>query len=121
MNLAGHAWTQIVFPITLIQREINEINDHDYVQRHGVRLARILAASADGLHRISLTFTRLPVGGPYTSVNIQYVGPQRFRTFDEYDHLQSRGGTLEERSGGPPAAGRRRNDTAVFEGWRRRE
>ena len=97
VNLAGHAWTQIVFQITNLDPEIN---DHDYVQRHGVRFAQIVASSADGLHRIRLQFTRFPVGGPYTSVNIQYVGPQRFRTFDEYNHHQSRGGTLEELRGG---------------------
>jgi hypothetical protein len=118
VNLGGHAWTQIVFAITLIRQEIN---DRAYVQRHGVRHAQILAASADGLHRISLRFTHFPAGGPYTSVNIQYVGPQRFRTFDEYDHFESRGGTLEELDGGPPAAGRETSDPRVFEGWRRRE
>jgi hypothetical protein len=114
VNLAGPAWTQTVFHITSLRPEINE---HDYVQRHGVRLAQILAASADGLHRIRLQFTRLPVGGPYTSVCIQYVGPQRFNTFDDRNISQARGGALEEAHGGPPAAGRRSNDPAVFEGW----
>ena len=118
VNLAGHAWTQTVFHIVSLRPEIN---DHNYVQRHGIRFAQILAASADGLHRISLRFTRFPVGGPYTSVNIQYVGPQRFRTFGDYNHHQDRGGTLEEVRGAPslPAVGRPLDDTGVFEGWRR--
>jgi hypothetical protein len=118
VNLTGHAWTQIVFQIASLRPENN---DHDYVQRHGVRFAQILAASADGLHRISLRFTHFPVGGPYTSVNIQYVGPQRFRTFDEYNHHQSLGGTLEELRGPAslPAVARPRNDYLVFERWRR--
>jgi hypothetical protein len=115
-HLAGHAWTQTVFPIVSLRPEIN---DHNYVQRHGIRFAQILAASADGLHRISLRFTRFPVGGPYTSVNIQYVGPHRFRTFEEYNHHLHRGGTLEEVRSAPRTAGRPLNDFRVFEGWRR--
>jgi hypothetical protein len=115
VNLAGDAWTQIVFQITNIHAEIT---DPGYLQRHGVDFAHLEAASADGLHRIRLRFTRLPVGGPYASVSIQYVGPQRFRTFDEYNHLQSQGGTLEEMGA---AAGRETSDPRVFEGWRRRE
>ena len=117
VNLAGDAWTQIVFQITNIHAEIT---DPGYQQRHGIDFARILAASADGLHRICLRFTRFPVGGPYTSVNIQYLGPQRFRTFDAHNYHQARGGTLEELDGGPPVAGRETSDHRVFEGWRRR-
>jgi hypothetical protein len=121
VNLTRHAWTQIVFQITLLQPEIAVYRA--YVRRQGVRHARLLAASADGLHRISLMFTHFPVGGPYASVNIQYVGPQRFRTFNDYNHHQARGGDLEEMRGDlpPPAVGRPLNDTGVFEGWRRRE
>ena len=116
VNLAGHAWTQIVFQITSLEPEDN---DHDYVSHRGVRLAQILAASADGLHRIRLQFTRLPVGGSYTSVRVQYVGPQRFRTFDNRNHSQARGGTLEDLT--PPRASPPfpLNDEGVFEGWRR--
>jgi hypothetical protein len=46
------------------------------VQQFGVDFAHLKAASADGLHRIRLSFTRLPVGGPYASVSIKYVGPR---------------------------------------------
>ena len=115
VNLTGDAWTQIVFHI---QSLLPEINDRRYVDRYGVRHAAIRATSADGLHHIRLQFTRFPVGGPYTSVNIQYVGPHRFRTFDAYNLSQARGGALEEFRGGPAVA-RPLDDPGVFEGWRR--
>ena len=117
VNLTAHAWTQVVFHITSLRQEIGLAGRDEAFSRVGH--AQLLACSADGLHHIRLQFTRLPVGGPYVSVNIQYVGPHRFRTFNDINYHQTRGGALEEFGGGPPAVGRPGNDAGVFEDWRR--
>jgi hypothetical protein len=113
LNLTGHAWTQIVFRIQSVMPEMESAN--------GYRHAEIWATIADGLHRVRLLFVRLPLEGPYTSVNIRYVCPQRFSTFDTHDFFQSRGGTLEEFRAplheGRALAARPLDDAVVFQDW----
>ena len=94
VNLTGHAWTEIVFQITSLRREHNGTQ----VVMTGNTDATIEASSPDGLHRIDLRFTgRLPEGpGPYTSVSMQYVGPQRVMTFNNISFREARGGYLDE-------------------------
>jgi hypothetical protein len=115
VNLPAQAFSQKDFHITSLRRE--SLRDGGGHGPFTAIVARRSVPNADGVHRIRLQFTRLPVGGPYTSVNIQYIGPQRFTTFDNRDVSQARGGTLEELDSGPPAVGRPRDDHTDFEGW----
>jgi hypothetical protein len=90
LNLTAHAWAQVAFRVQAIRPE--ELR----LPSNWTAPAEIRATSPDGLHRLRLVLCRLPVGGPFTCVNISYYGPQRFRTFDNYDYYQARGGDLRE-------------------------
>jgi hypothetical protein len=91
-------------------------------RRGHTRPAEIRATSPDGLHRLRLLLLRLPVAGPFTIVGIWYYGPQRFRTFSNYNSPLLRGGMLREyraaEGAQPPlAAPRGLDDPRVFEHW----
>jgi hypothetical protein len=96
-----------------------------------LRFAEVRATSADGLHRLRLQLflcrgapsAQFPpiTNGTLTRVNIRYYGPQRFRTFDNYDIHADRGGMLREYLAQQPLAAdvpRGLDDPRVFEHWR---
>jgi hypothetical protein len=117
LNLTDQAWAQTAFHI---QAVLPEVESPDGPADFGYRHAQIRATSADGLHRIRLLFCRMPVGGPYTCVNIMYYGPQRFRTFDDYNISAARGGIVEESLAQQPLAAdvpRGLDDPRVFHHW----
>ncbi len=74
LNLTGDAWTQIGFRIQAVLPEF----ESDFPEED--ECGEIRATSADGLHRIKLTF--FPWLADTCRVEVQYVGPQRFRTVE---------------------------------------
>jgi hypothetical protein len=113
VNLTAEAWTQVVFRIQAVLREIRTANGYCH--------AEIRATSADGLHRVRLWLVRLPEGGPYVGVRIRYYGPQRFRTGGVLDRVRganmNRGGTMQEFHSRDQLQVRGLDDPRVFENW----
>ena len=79
-------WSHVDFHVSSLIREGHELThdivngqlDNFYVTRSG-----FWAESADGRHQIMFMFCWRPRDAPYPqSIQIRYIGPQRFHTFD---------------------------------------
>jgi hypothetical protein len=127
LNLTGDAWAQIGFRIQAVEPEFE--SDVEGEEECG----EIRATSADGLHRIKVIL--FPWRADECRVQVQYVGPQRFRTegdwteADEADRTEADEAdwteadeadrTVAEYYRRGPRAGSSDDldDPRVFEGW----
>jgi len=114
LNLNAQAWTQVAFRIQAVEEE-RETRVGDAIFYNA---AVIQATSADGLHRVRL-FVGREEGD--AAINIRYVGPQCFSTFNNYNYVQQSGGDLRQFQaplGLHQAAARGLHDPRVFDNWR---
>jgi hypothetical protein len=121
LNLNAQAWTQIAFRIQNVtadrETRVSDVMYGDIVFHVD---SVIYATSADGLHRVRLNVSR-EAEDDSAAINIRYVGPQRFNTFNNWNHVQQSGGDLREFAAHPEmhqAAARGLHDPRVFDNWR---
>jgi hypothetical protein len=93
-------WSEVKFQVSSIIPEGHELT-HDIVngqqRRFSVTRRGFWAASADGRHQIMFMFCWRPGDEPRPrSIQIRYIGPQGFRTFDN-----NMGRLMQEKMQGP--------------------